>query len=68
MASCVGCESCFEAYAVIFTNIFGCSGQRHCFGLPLLLERSAARSDLVAAFQLTMPDPYAFSPKKLCAF
>jgi len=30
MASRDECERCFEAYVVIFTYIFKCSGLRHC--------------------------------------
>jgi len=45
MASQAGCERCFEAYVVIFTYIFRCSG------LTLLLESFAEmNNDSVAGF------------------
>ena len=33
MASQADCERCFEAYVVISTYIFRCSGWRHCFNV-----------------------------------
>jgi len=34
MASHAECEKCFEAYVVILTYVFRCSGQRHSLNVP----------------------------------
>ena len=38
MASQAECERCFEAYVLVSTYIFRCSGARHC--LNVLLQKA----------------------------
>ena len=67
MASQARCESFFQANFLIFTFIFR-GALVNATALTLLLESFARKSDAVAGFWLTLPDPCVFSSLKLCAF
>ena len=59
MANQAECETCFQANVLNFTLIFRCSG--NATALTLVLESFTRKSDSVAAFSLTLPDPCVFS-------